>query len=87
MGRIWWRAGADSVAKSLILLAARHRLMAPEPETLLEPGDIRPDHWLAEYTTELLNILHVLTLLVDMEPGQAKLLEVICAEPTLDFRR
>jgi len=49
-------------------------------------GEIQPDHWLAEYTTELLNVLHVLTLLVEMEPAQAKLLEAICGGPTLDFR-
>src|SRR6266571_659606 len=34
-------------------------------------GDIQPDHWLAEYTTELLNVLNVLALLVEMEPPQA----------------
>ncbi len=50
-------------------------------------GDIQPDHWLAEYTTELLNVLHVLALLVEMEPAQAKLLEEICGGPTLDYRR
>ena len=50
-------------------------------------GDIQPDHWLAEYTTELLNVLHVLAMLVDMEPAQAKLLEAICDGPTLGFRR
>lgn len=49
-------------------------------------GDIQPDHWPAEYTTELLNVLHVLTMLVDMEPAQAQLLETICDGPTLDFR-
>jgi hypothetical protein len=49
-------------------------------------GEIQPDHWLAEYTTELLNVLHVLTLLVEMEPAQAKLLEAICEGPTLDLR-
>jgi hypothetical protein len=48
-------------------------------------GDIQPDHWLAEYTTELLNVLHVLTLLVEMEPAQAKLMEAICEGPTLNF--
>ena len=31
-------------------------------------GDIRPDHWLAEYTSELLNVLHVLGRLVELEP-------------------
>ena len=48
-------------------------------------GTIQPDHWLAEYTTELLNVLHVLALLVEMEPVQAKLLEKICAGPLLEF--
>ena len=50
-------------------------------------GEIQPDHWLAEYTTELLNVLHVLTLLVEIEPAQAKLLEAICEGPTLSYRR
>jgi predicted helicase len=50
-------------------------------------GDIQPDHWLAEYTTELLNVLHVLGLLVEMEPAQAQLLKEICDGPTIEFRR
>jgi hypothetical protein len=50
-------------------------------------GDIQPDHWIAEYTTELLNVLNVLESLVDLEPAQAKLLETICGAPTIDFRR
>jgi Type ISP C-terminal specificity domain len=50
-------------------------------------GDIQPDHWLAEYTTELLNVLNVLGLLVEMEPAQAKLLEEICGGPTLNLSR
>ena len=49
-------------------------------------GDIQPDHWLAEYTTELLNVLQVLAMLVELEPAQAKLLERICAGPLLEFR-
>jgi len=49
-------------------------------------GDIQPDRWLAEYTTELLNVLHVLVLLVEMEPAQAQHLEAICAGPTLGFQ-
>lgn len=35
-------------------------------------GDIQPDHWLAEYTTELLNVLNVLALLVEMEPARLR---------------
>lgn len=42
-------------------------------------GDIQPDHWLPEYTTELLNVLNVLGLLIDLEPTQAELLEEVCA--------
>ncbi|MGB9069509.1 MAG: type ISP restriction/modification enzyme [Candidatus Acidiferrales bacterium] len=41
-------------------------------------GDIQPDYWLAEYTTELINLLNVLGLLVDLEPSQSELLEKIC---------
>jgi predicted helicase len=46
-------------------------------------GDIQPDAWPAEYTTELLNVLNVLGRLVALEPAQADLLERICAGPTL----
>ena len=42
-------------------------------------GHIQPDHWLSEYTTELINLLNILALLVDLEPGQAALLERILA--------
>jgi Type ISP C-terminal specificity domain/N-6 DNA Methylase len=41
-------------------------------------GDIQPDHWLPEYTTELLNVLNVLTMLVELQPQQAQLLDRIC---------
>ncbi len=37
-------------------------------------GDVQPDHWLPEYTTELLNVLNVLTMLVELEPQQAEIL-------------
>ena len=46
-------------------------------------GDIQPDHWLPEYTTELLNVVNVLGLLVELEPMQADLLERICAAPLI----
>jgi hypothetical protein len=44
---------------------------------------IQPDGWLAEYTTELLNVLHVLGRLVELESAQAELLEQICAGATI----
>lgn len=44
---------------------------------------IQPDHWLAEYTSELINVVNVLSLLVESAPKQAILLEKICSGPTL----
>jgi hypothetical protein len=46
-------------------------------------GNIQPDGWLAEYTTELLNVLNVLGRLVKLEPKQADLLKRFCAAPTI----
>lgn len=46
-------------------------------------GEIQPDHWLPEYTSELINVLHVLTLLVELEPAQAALLTQICDGPLI----
>ena len=45
--------------------------------------DIQPDHWLPEYTSELINVLNVLGLLVDLEPRQANLLDRICDGPLI----
>lgn len=42
---------------------------------------IQSDGWLAEYTTELMNVLHVLGRLVALEPRQADLLHRICDGP------
>ena len=44
---------------------------------------IQPDGWLAEYTTELMNVLHVLGRVVALEPRQADLLNRICDGPLL----
>ncbi|WP_353198205.1 type ISP restriction/modification enzyme [Sandarakinorhabdus sp.] len=46
-------------------------------------GDIQPDHWLPEYTSELINVLNVLTLLVALEPRQADLLQRVCDSPLI----
>ncbi len=40
---------------------------------------IQPDHWLAEYTSDLIDLLNVLGRLVALEPRQADLLERILA--------
>ena len=44
---------------------------------------IQPDLWLAEYTTELLNVLHILDWLVALEDRQAHLLSRICDGPLI----
>ena len=46
-------------------------------------GDIQPDHWLPEYTSELINVLNVLGMLVDLEPKQADLLKRVCDGPLI----
>jgi hypothetical protein len=45
---------------------------------------IHPDHWPADYTTDLINLLHVLGRLVALEPRQADLLARVCAGPLVD---
>lgn len=45
-------------------------------------GELRPDSWPAEYTTELIDLLHVLGSLVQLEPTQAEALEQVCSGPT-----
>jgi len=44
---------------------------------------IQPDHWLPEYTEDLLNLLHVLGRLVALKLARATLLTEICAAPLL----
>jgi hypothetical protein len=45
---------------------------------------IQPEGWLAEYTTDLLDLLNVLGRLIALEPAQADLLDRICAGPLLN---
>lgn len=45
---------------------------------------IQPDYWLGEYTTDLMNLLHVLGRLVQLEPRQAELLKQILDKPLLN---
>jgi hypothetical protein len=45
--------------------------------------NIHSEEWPAEFTTELLQLLHVLTLCVELEPDQADLLEKICNSPLI----
>ncbi|WP_137155336.1 type ISP restriction/modification enzyme [Rhizobium sp. FKL33] len=48
---------------------------------------IQPDHWLAEYTSDLMNLLHVLGRLVRLEPAQANLLQRILDKPMLSLEK
>ncbi len=50
-------------------------------------GRIQPEAWLAEYTSELVNVLHILGRLVALEPQQAELLKRIVSGPTLTTDR
>lgn len=61
----------------------RERPIIGERRTPSPLTNIQPDHWLPEYTTELINVLNVLGLLVELEPAQAELLERICAGPLI----
>ena len=47
-------------------------------------GEIQPDRWLADYTTELLNLLNVLGSLVAVEPKQATVLHAIVNGQRID---
>jgi hypothetical protein len=46
-------------------------------------GEIQPETWLAEYTSELLDLINVLGLLIDLEPEQAALLDRVCGGPLI----
>lgn len=63
--------------------ANRERPIIGDRRTPSALGNIQPDHWLAEYSTELINVLNVLGWLVDLEPAQAQLLEKVCSGPTI----
>ena len=63
--------------------ADRERPIIGDRRTPSPLGDIQPKHWLAEYTTELINVLNVLGWLVSLEPAQKELLDKICAAPMI----
>lgn len=50
-------------------------------------SEIQPDHWLAEYTSDLIDLLHVLGRLIALEPRQAALLDDILAGALIDKAR
>ena len=50
-------------------------------------GDIQPEHWPHEYTSDLIDLLHVLGRLVLVEPRQAALLDEILAGDLSDHAK
>lgn len=46
---------------------------------------IQPDHWLPEYTDDLIDLLHVLGRLIALQPKQSDLLDRICDNPLLSL--
>ena len=70
----WWSYRRENRAKPPM---GDKRL--PSELSLIQPTD-----WLPDYTTELLNVLRILTRLVALEPRQADLLKRIVEGPTLD---
>lgn len=63
--------------------ARPHQAGDRRPPSPLEK--IQPEHWLAEYTEDLLNLLNVLGRLAALEPRQVDLMERICAGPLIAF--
>src|SRR5688572_25418168 len=47
---------------------------------------IQPESWLAEYTSDLIDLLNVLGRLVALEPAQENLLDRICAGTLLEVQ-
>jgi hypothetical protein len=60
-----------------------YRKRDPRGRRSSELDDVVPTYWHPDFTTELLDLLHVLGRLVDLEPDQADVLERICAGPQI----
>ena len=54
------------------------------PSSML--GEIQPESWPAEYTSELINLLHVIGRLIEIEPAQSQLLDRIARGATIGAR-
>jgi hypothetical protein len=60
-----------------------YRKRNPRGRRSSELDDVVRQRWTPAYTTELLNLLQVLSLLVDLQPDQAALLDRICTGPQI----
>jgi len=86
-GRKW--AGGSSDGRSDFgngSATGRKTVPAPSWAAAAPPsklGEVQPDHWPAECTTDLIDLLNVLGLLVDPERDQARLPDRMCSGPLL----
>jgi len=60
-----------------------YRKRNPRGRRSSELDDVVRQRWTPTYTTELLNLLQVLSLLIGLQPDQAALLDRICAGPQI----
>ncbi|WP_171074154.1 type ISP restriction/modification enzyme [Nonomuraea basaltis] len=60
-----------------------YRKKNPDGRKSSDLDDTKAEEWTAEFTTELLQLLHVLALCIELEPEQADLLERICEGPLI----
>jgi Type ISP C-terminal specificity domain/N-6 DNA Methylase len=61
----------------------RSRTRKPTGRHPTELDHIRPSYWTIETIDELLDLLQVLSMLVDLEPAQSELLNRVCAGPLI----
>jgi Type ISP C-terminal specificity domain len=59
----------------------RSRPIIGDRRPLSQLDSIQPEHWLPKYTSDLIDLLHVLGRLIALEPAQADLLNRISAGP------
>jgi len=77
-------AGRTTVLTQWFSSRRRHRERPVIGSRRVSPlSQIQPDHWLSEYTSDLIDLLHTLGLLVDLEAEQADLLGTIVAGPVV----
>lgn len=64
-----------------------YRRREPHVRRSSDLNDVKPAAWDAEFTTDLLQVLNVLGLLVDLEPDQADVLKRVCAGPLITVQQ
>jgi hypothetical protein len=79
--RVWnYEVSGWRVARQWLNYRKKDNRWAKRPGEL---DQITPTRWHSGYTSELLNLLHVLGRLVELEPSQAELLQRVCGAPQI----